>query len=66
MYRSIYDKIFTLSDDYLIYPGHDYTGQTVSSVGEEKKFNPRLTVEEEKFVEIMKNLNLPYPNQIGK
>uniref|UniRef100_A0AC34RQF1 Hydroxyacylglutathione hydrolase n=1 Tax=Panagrolaimus sp. JU765 TaxID=591449 RepID=A0AC34RQF1_9BILA len=66
LYRSIHDKIFTLPDDYLIYPGHDYTGQTVSSVGEEKKFNPRLIVDENKFVEIMKNLNLPYPKQIDK
>uniref|UniRef100_A0AC34RKJ2 Metallo-beta-lactamase domain-containing protein n=1 Tax=Panagrolaimus sp. JU765 TaxID=591449 RepID=A0AC34RKJ2_9BILA len=66
LYRSIHDKIFTLPDDYLIYPGHDYTGQTVSSVGEEKQFNQRLIVDENEFVEIMKNLNLPYPKQIDK
>jgi len=41
-------------------------GQTVSSVGEEKKLNTRLTKPEAEFVEIMNNLNLPYPKFIGK
>lgn len=41
------------------------TGQTVTTVGEEKQFNPRLSKPKDQFVEIMKNLNLPYPKQIG-
>lgn len=43
-----------------------YTGQTVTTVAEEKQFNPRLTKPKTEFVEIMKNLNLPYPKQIGE
>jgi sulfur dioxygenase len=66
LYRSVQDKIFSLPDDTLIYPGHDYKGRTVTSVREEKAFNPRLgggrTVEE--FVNIMDNLNLSYPRKI--
>ncbi|KIH58453.1 hypothetical protein ANCDUO_11341 [Ancylostoma duodenale] len=65
LYRSISDKIFTLPDDYLVYVGHNYEGILQSSVGEEKKYNPRLTKSEEEFVKIMKELNLDYPKQIG-
>ncbi|KIH56909.1 metallo-beta-lactamase domain protein [Ancylostoma duodenale] len=64
LYRSISDKIFTLPDDYLVYVGHNYEGILQSSVGEEKKYNPRLTKSEEDFVKIMKELNLDYPKQI--
>jgi sulfur dioxygenase len=42
LYRSVHEKIFTLPDETLIYPGHDYKGRTSSSVGEEKRHNPRL------------------------
>lgn len=66
LYRSVYDKIFSLPDDTLLYPAHDYTGQTVTTVAEEKKFNPRLTKPINEFVEIMKGLNLPYPKAIDK
>jgi len=55
-----------LNDDYLVYPAHDYKGLTVSSIAEEKAFNPRLTKSRQEFVEIMKNLNLPYPNKIDE
>ncbi|MEQ2251636.1 Ethylmalonic encephalopathy 1 [Ilyodon furcidens] len=64
LYDSIHDKIFTLPDNCLIYPAHDYLGQTVSTVGEERKFNPRLTKSRDEFVEIMNNLNLPKPFKI--
>jgi len=47
-----------------VYPAHDYKGRTVSTVCEEKKFNPRLTKSCEEFIEIMQNLNLAYPKQI--
>lgn len=66
LYRSVREQIFTLPDDTLIYPAHDYKGRTVSSVGEEKRHNPRLgggkTLEQ--FVEIMDNLGLPYPRKM--
>jgi len=64
LYNAVWSKIFTLPEDYLLYPAHDYKGRTVSTVGEEKQFNPRLTQTQEKFVDIMKNLNLPYPKKI--
>jgi sulfur dioxygenase len=60
----VHSQIFTLPDDYALYPAHDYKGLTVSSVGEEKKYNPRLTKTLEEFKNIMSNLNLAYPKQI--
>lgn len=63
LYRSVKEKLFSLPDDYLVYPAHDYNDRRVSSIAQEKKRNPRLgnhrTLEE--FREIMANLNLPYP-----
>ncbi|XP_070691580.1 persulfide dioxygenase ETHE1, mitochondrial [Pempheris klunzingeri] len=64
LYESVHQKIFTLPDHCLVYPAHDYLGQTASTVGEERRFNPRLTKSLEEFVEIMKNLNLPKPKKI--
>lgn len=64
LYRSVHEKIFTLPGDCLLYPAHDYTGQTVSTVEEERTLNPRLTLPKKAFVELMKNLNLPKPKQI--
>nr|XP_046255907.1 persulfide dioxygenase ETHE1, mitochondrial [Scatophagus argus] len=64
LYESIHQKLFTLPDHCLVYPAHDYLGQTVSTVGEERKFNPRLTKSLEEFVNIMNNLNLPKPKKI--
>jgi len=68
LYRSVHDKIFTLPDDTLIYPGHDYKGRTVTSVGEEKRLNPRLGggKTEAEFTEIMANLKLAYPKKIDE
>jgi sulfur dioxygenase len=67
LYHSIHDKLFQwLPDDCSVYPGHDYKGLSVSSIGEEKKYNPRLTKTKEQFVEIMKNLNLPPPKKINE
>ena len=66
LYRSVHDKIFTLPDDTLVYPGHDYQQRRVSSVGQERARNPRLgggkTIEE--FVAIMDGLNLPRPKRM--
>ncbi|KAM3960258.1 persulfide dioxygenase ETHE1, mitochondrial isoform 1-T1 [Aphomia sociella] len=66
LYKSVHQKIFTLPDHYTLYPAHDYKGLTATTVGEEKKYNPRLTKSMEDFVGIMNNLNLPYPKMIGK
>jgi glyoxylase-like metal-dependent hydrolase (beta-lactamase superfamily II) len=66
LYRSVHEKIFTLGDETLVYPGHDYQNRRVSSVGQEKARNPRLgggkTVEE--FVAIMAALDLPHPKMM--
>lgn len=64
LYKSVHKKIFTLPNACLLYPGHDYTGQTVTTVEEEKKLNPRLTKTQEEFENIMNSLNLPKPKQI--
>lgn len=66
LYRSIHDKIFTLPDDTIIWPGHDYRGRTLTTVGEEKRLNPRVGggKTEAEFAEIMNNLNLPVPKKI--
>ncbi|XP_072317257.1 persulfide dioxygenase ETHE1, mitochondrial [Eucyclogobius newberryi] len=64
LYESVHNKIFTLPDSCLVYPAHDYQGQTVSTVGEERRYNPRLTRTLEEFVDIMNNLNLPKPDKI--
>lgn len=67
LYKSIHTKIFSLPDETLVYPGHDYKGRFVSSVAQEKIRNPRLGGEKskEEFIQIMKNLNLPYPRKIN-
>jgi glyoxylase-like metal-dependent hydrolase (beta-lactamase superfamily II) len=59
---SIRNKLFALPDDTLVYAAHDYKGWTVSSIGEEKKFNPRVAGKTEaEYAEIMNNLHLPNP-----
>ena len=65
LFDSITEKIWTLPDDTLIYPGHDYRGYTVSSVKEEKAHNPRfLGRSREDFIQLMNELNLPNPQKI--
>ncbi|CAH1774136.1 unnamed protein product, partial [Owenia fusiformis] len=64
LYKSVWDNILSLPDDTKLYPAHDYKGRTVTTVGEEKRFNPRLTKEVDEFVKIMDNLGLPYPKKI--
>ena len=66
LYRSVHAQVLSLPDETLVYPGHDYKGRTVSTVGEEKRWNPRLGGERsiEDFVEIMARLNLAYPKKI--
>ena len=65
-YNSIFNRLLKLPEETLLYPGHDYNGKKVSSIGNEKKFNPRLQVNGEKeYIEIMNNLNLPEPKLMG-
>lgn len=66
LYQSVREQIFVLPDETLIYPGHDYKGRTASSVGEEKKHNPRLGGERtlDDFVQVMSALKLPYPRKM--
>jgi rhodanese-related sulfurtransferase len=68
MYRSVHTQIFTLPEQCLLYPGHDYRGLTVTSVAEERRYNPRLggQIGEADFAGYMDNLNLPHPKQIAR
>ena len=50
----------------MVYPAHDYKGHSVSSIGEEKALNPRLTKSKEEFKDLMANLNLQYPKKIDE
>ena len=64
-YKSIFNKLLKLPDETLLYPAHDYNDKKFSTIGNEKKFNPRLQVKsEDDYVEIMNNLNLPKPKLI--
>ena len=64
-YDSIFNKLMKLPDDTLVYPAHDYKGETVSTIGEEKFFNPRLKVKSiDEYVDLMNNLNLPNPKMM--
>jgi glyoxylase-like metal-dependent hydrolase (beta-lactamase superfamily II)/rhodanese-related sulfurtransferase len=66
LYESVHEKLFKLSDETLVYPGHDYRGQTSSTIGLEKKFNPRLgeSKSKEDFKKIMSELKLANPKKI--
>ena len=64
-YNSIFNKLLKLPEETLLYPAHDYKGEKVSTIGKEKKQNPRLQVNSvEEYVEIMNNLNLKKPAEI--
>jgi glyoxylase-like metal-dependent hydrolase (beta-lactamase superfamily II)/rhodanese-related sulfurtransferase len=64
-YDSIFGKLLKLSDDTLVYPAHDYKGDTVSTIGEEKAFNPRLRVRSvDEYVALMANLHLADPKMM--
>lgn len=66
LFHSVRDKLFSLPDDTLVYPGHDYHGRRVSTIAQEKRRNPRLgeAVTLERFRSIMAELDLPYPKFI--
>ena len=64
-YNSIFNKLLRLPDDTLVFPAHDYKGDTVSTIGEEKAFNPRLQVKSvDDYVALMNSLNLPNPKMM--
>ncbi len=64
-YDSLFNKLLRLPDETLVYPGHDYKGDTVSTIGEEKAHNPRLQVGSvDQYVEIMANLKLDSPKMM--
>jgi glyoxylase-like metal-dependent hydrolase (beta-lactamase superfamily II)/rhodanese-related sulfurtransferase len=64
-YDSLFGKLLKLPDETLVYPAHDYKGDTVSTIGEEKQFNPRLKVGSvDEYVALMNNLTLPNPKMM--
>lgn len=66
LYASVHKKLFSLPNDQLVYPGHDYNGRRVSTIGQERDRNPRLGGERTlaQFLAIMSDLHLPYPKFI--
>lgn len=64
-YHSLFERILKLPEQTFVFPGHDYKGDTVSTIGEEKAYNPRLRVNSaDEYAEIMNNLNLPNPKMM--
>ncbi len=64
-YDSIFNRLLKLPDETLVYPAHDYKGDTVSTIGEERRYNPRLQVRSvDEYVELMNNLKLPNPKMM--
>ncbi len=64
-YDSIFNKLMKLPDETMVFPAHDYKGETVSTIGEEKAFNPRLQVKSlDQYVTLMNGLNLPNPKMM--
>tara|TARA_B100001175_G_C19512382_1_gene644753 strand:+ start:4672 stop:5352 length:681 start_codon:yes stop_codon:yes gene_type:complete len=64
-YNSIFNRLLKLPEETLLYPAHDYKGQTVSTIGKEKRSNPRLQVKNvDEYIEIMNKLNLKKPEKI--
>jgi glyoxylase-like metal-dependent hydrolase (beta-lactamase superfamily II)/rhodanese-related sulfurtransferase len=64
-YDSIFNRLLKLPDETMVFPAHDYKGDTVSTIGEEKRYNPRLQVRSaDEYVELMSNLKLPNPKMM--
>ena len=64
-YESIFGRLLTLPEQTLVYPAHDYKGDTVSTIGEERRCNPRLQVKSvDEYIELMRNLKLPNPKMM--
>ncbi|MBA3464528.1 MAG: MBL fold metallo-hydrolase [Deltaproteobacteria bacterium] len=67
LFQSIHEQLWPLPDSCIVYPGHDYSGRTSSTIGEERRHNPRIGggAREEDFVGYMSNLGLPHPKQLA-
>jgi rhodanese-related sulfurtransferase len=67
LFDSIQSELFSLPDDFILYPGHDYEGRTSSNIGEERRYNPRVGggAKKEDFVGYMENLGLPHPKLLA-
>jgi sulfur dioxygenase len=64
-YESLFGRLLKLPEETLVYPAHDYKGDTVSTIGEEKRYNPRLQVKSvDEYVDLMNKLNLPNPKMM--
>ena len=64
-YNSIFNKLLKLPEETLLYPAHDYKGEKVSTIGKEKRYNPRLQVNSiDEYIEIMSNLDLKKPARL--
>ena len=64
-YESIFNRLLKLPDDTMVFPAHDYKGDTVSTIGEERRYNPRLQVRSvDEYIELMANLKLPNPKMM--
>jgi glyoxylase-like metal-dependent hydrolase (beta-lactamase superfamily II)/rhodanese-related sulfurtransferase len=64
-YESIFNRLLKLPDETMVYPAHDYKGDTVSTIGEERRYNPRLQVRNvDEYIELMANLKLPNPKMM--
>lgn len=67
LYDHVTERLFTLPEETLVFPGHNYVGQLVSTIGEEKRFNPRFVGRDrDNFVQFMAALNLPDPKKIAE
>jgi len=66
LFESVRAKLFTLPDETVVYPGHDYNGRVASTIGEEKRFNPRLnlSIDLDTFVDMMNKRRAPLPEKI--
>jgi sulfur dioxygenase len=64
-YESLFNKLLKLPEETMVFPAHDYKGDTVSTIGEEKRYNPRLQVKSvDEYVDLMSKLNLPNPKMM--
>lgn len=75
LYDTVTQQLFTLAENTLVYPAHDYKGRTVSTIGEEKRLNPRFAVRgatrneyrsRDQFIAIMSHLGLSYPKKMSE
>ncbi|OON20591.1 metallo-beta-lactamase domain protein, partial [Opisthorchis viverrini] len=66
LYDSVHSQILSLPEHFLLFPAHNYSGQMVTTVGEEKKYNPRFTRSKEEFIQLMDNLKLDLPKQFDR